>query len=215
MEPSNIATNTDADIERSVVKTLRESFPRGIEPPIDIDLVAEKQPLMGGFIFLTDFQAKFNTIAVLRNKSNGNFEIVVDDGICWGRASFSIAHEIGHVVLHPQLYMGCYTIEDSIELSKRIKDSYQRIEREANYFAGAILIPRKTIFEDVQKLYKGILQGYAGDIKWEEVSTMLCSALATRYRVSVQTMEIRLNQLGIDRRLRESINVNLDFISWQ
>jgi hypothetical protein len=214
MEPSHVAPYTKPAIERLASETLQKTFPQGIELPIDIDLVAEKQPLMDGFIFLPDIQLKFDTIAVLRNKSNGNFEIVVDYSICWARASFSIAHEIGHVVLHPELYAGCFTEEDSIALSKRIKRIYKRIEREANHFAGAILIPHKTIFNDVQSVYTGILQGYAGNIKWEEVIPTLHTALAKRYRVSVQTMKIRLEQLKIDWKLSDTVENQLDFISW-
>lgn len=214
MEPSHSPPYSKAEIERFVVKTLQDSFPRGIEPPIDIDVVAEKQPLMDGFIFISDINLNFRVDAALRNKSSGRFEIVIDENVCRGRTNFSIAHEIGHVVLHPALYLGCYTVEASIELSHRIKRNYPRIEREANHFAGAILVPRKTIFSDVQKVYEGILQGYAGNIKWEEVSTMLCSALANRYSVSVQTMGIRLNQLQIDHKLNESVSARSDFISW-
>jgi len=214
MEPSHVAPYTKPAIERSASEILQKSFPRGIEPPIDIDLVAEKHPLMDGFIFLPDIQERFNTIALLRNKSNGHFEIIVDADMSWGRASFSIAHEIGHVILHPALYAGCFTIDDSINLSKRISRSYGRIEREANYFAGAILIPRKTIFEDVQRIYSGILRGYAGNIRWGEIISILRAALANRYRVSVQTMGIRLEQLRIDRKLNDAVAANLDFISW-
>jgi Zn-dependent peptidase ImmA (M78 family) len=214
MDPSHSTPYSKADIERLAAKTLQDAFPRGIEPPIDIDVLAEKQPLMDDFVFETDINSKFGVDATICNKANGRFDIVLDENVCRGRTSFSIAHEIGHIVLHSALYLGCYTVESSIELSHRIKRIYPRIEREANHFAGAILIPRKTIFNDVQKVYGGILQGYAGKIKWEEVSTMLCSSLAYRYGVSVQTMGIRLNQLQIDRKLNESINAHLDFISW-
>ncbi len=214
MEPSHVETYTVADIERLADKTLRASFPRGIDPPIDIDLIAEKQPLIDEFGLLAEINSKFGVDAVIRSKRNERFDIIIDSNVCWGRASFSIAHEIGHIVLHPKLYSGCYTIKDSIELSRRIKRSYARIERDANYFAGAILIPRKTIFDDVEKIYKGILQSYAKDIKWDRIIPMLHSALANRYRVSVQTMEIRLNQLRINQKLYESVNAHSDFIVW-
>jgi Zn-dependent peptidase ImmA (M78 family) len=213
MDPSHAALYSNADIERAAITILQNSFPRGIEPYIDIDIVAEKQPLMDGFVFVPDINMKFGVDATIRNKSNGKFEIVVDDNTNWGRTSFSIAHEIGHVVLHSALYLGCYTAEASIDLSHRIKKNYPRIEREANYFAGAILIPYKTIFDDVSKVYEGILRGYAGDIKWEDVIPMLHAALAKRYRISVQSMVIRLNQLHIDRKLDESVRAHSEFVT--
>lgn len=214
MDPSHATPLNKADIEHIAAKTLQDAFPRGVEPPIDIDVLAEKQPLMDDFVYEPDINSKFGVDATICNKPNGRFDIVLDENVCRRRTSFSIAHEIGHVVLHSALYLGCYTVESSIELSHRIKKNYPRIEREANHFAGAILVPRKTIFRDAQKVYEGILQGYAGNIKWEEVSTMLCSALANRYCVSVQTMGIRLIQLQIDRKLNEAVSAHSDFISW-
>jgi Zn-dependent peptidase ImmA (M78 family) len=214
MEPSHVAKHSNAVIDRAVDKILRESFLRGIDPPIDIDLVAEKQSLIDCVGFIPSINSKFDVDAVLLSKLNGKFDILIDTYICRVRANFSVAHEIGHVVLHPKLYSGCSTIDDSIALSKRIKKSYKKIEREANYFAGAILIPRQTIFDDTQKIYKGILGGYAGDLEWENIIPMLCAALANRYQVSVKTMQIRLNQLRIDSRLLYAITNRLNFISW-
>lgn len=214
MDPSHTPPYSDADIERAAIKTLQSSFPRGIEPPIDIDLVAEKQPLMDGFVLIPDINARFGVDAVLCNKSNGRFEIVIDENVVWGRTSFSIAHEIGHIVLHSAVYAGCFTVEASIELSHRIKKYYKQIETQANCFAGAILVPRKTIFDDVETIYEGILRGYGGNINWEDVIPMLYAALAKRYRVSLQVIDIRLNKLRIERKLNESIIAHSDFISW-
>ena len=214
MEPSHVPRHSKADIEVAASSLLQTSFPRGIDPPVDIDLVAEKQPLIDDLGFLSELSSRFSTDAVLLSKHGGRFDIIVDSDSIRVRANFSVAHELGHVVLHPELYSGCVTIEDSIALSKRIKQSYRGIEGEANQFAGAILVPRKSIFSDVEKVYEGILRGYAGNIGWEQAISMLNAALANRYRVSTQTMEIRLGQLHITRRLLDAVNNKYDFISW-
>ena len=49
------------------------------------------------------------------------------------RTIFSAAHELGHLVLHPQLFS-----EDSEEVAD---DDAKRFEREANSFAGKFLVP--------------------------------------------------------------------------
>ncbi len=217
MEPSHVAPHSNAEIERAVDRLLSESFSRGIDPPIDIDLVAEKQPLIDSIGLIPSMRSKFNVDAVLYQNKEGRFDILIDsdtDSFWRVKAHFSVAHELGHVVLHPRLYSGCVTIDDSVALSNRIRKSYRQIEREANYFAGAILVPRQTIFDDTQQLYKGILDGYAGDIGWENVISMLHSALANRYQVGVEPMQIRLSQLSIKPRLMEAITSRLNFISW-
>lgn len=215
IEPSHLLSYSFADIERAVAVTLQNTFPRGISPPIDIDLVAEKQPLFDSLGFIAGL-GQFDTAAVLLSKPDGRFDILLDENTCRSRASFSIAHEVGHIVLHPKLYAGCTDIEASIALSNRIKRSYQKIERVANYFAGAILIPRKTIFRDTDKIYWGIIQGYAGNSMGRQgIAPLVCSALANRYRVSAESMQIRLNQLRITPRLKDATSNHLDFISWQ
>jgi len=214
-EPSHVPLHSNAEIERAVDATLQKTFLRGINPPIDIDLIAEKQPLIDSLGFLPDLR-QFDVDAVLLSKPNGQFDIILDENVYRSRTSFSIAHEIGHIVLHPTLYLGCNNIEASIELSKKIFTKYYRIEREANYFAGAILIPRKAIFKDTEKIYKGIIQGLAGDdFGWEGIIPMLYSALANRYRVSTESMKIRLTQLRIAPRLFDAVSAHLDFISWE
>lgn len=216
MEPSHLPTYSKAEIERIAAKKLQEAFSKSLFIPVDIDLVAEKQPVVEHIYLLPELQKKFNVPAAITSKPSKKCDIVLDANTCSfnrPRANFSVAHELGHIVLHEALYLNCNSIEESVELSKRLKTSYARIEREANYFAGAILIPRKTIFNDAEKLYEGILKGKAGvDLTWNGVMPMINSALANRYQVSTQTMRIRLEQLEINRGIHEAIGSKLDFI---
>ncbi|MBA7530027.1 hypothetical protein ES705_22230 [subsurface metagenome] len=217
MDPSHVPTHSNADIERAAILTLNSTFPLALSIPIDIDLVAEKHPMIETLRLLTDMKKRFNVEAALIAKTNSKCDIFLDDNtnsFYRRRANFSIAHEVGHVILHPSLYENCTTIEDSIELSRRIKQYYKRIEREANIFAGAILIPRKTIFKDTNKIYEGMLKGLAGDLGWEDVISMLKSTLSNRYQVSAITMEIRLKNLNIINKLYNTISQKLDFIDW-
>ncbi len=218
MEPSHLPTYSKAEIERISATKLQEAFPKSLFIPVDIDLIAEKQPVVESIYLVPELQKKFNVVATTTSKPPKKCEIALDADTCSfnrPRANFSVAHELGHIVLHEALYLNCHSIEESVELSKRLKTSYKKIERDANYFAGAILIPRKTIFKDVEKLYDGILKGKAGlDLTWNGVMPMINSALANRYQVSTQTMKIRLEQLKINRAISEAIGSKLDFIPW-
>ena len=54
------------------------------------------------------------------------------------RSRFDAAHELGHLILHRDIS------QDDLE-SKSIRE---RIEREANWFAGAFLLPRGSLFRE-------------------------------------------------------------------
>lgn len=86
------------------------------------------------------------------------------------RARFDVAHEIGHIVLHK------YVEQSEVEDPKNLK----LIETEANYFAGALLLPRKSFPNEV-------------------FTTRLDSfvALKQRWKVSIQAMIYRCKTLGI------------------
>ncbi len=62
-EPSHVPLHSNAEIERAVDATLQKSFLRGINQPIDIDLIAEKQPLIDSLGFLPDLR-QFDVDAV-------------------------------------------------------------------------------------------------------------------------------------------------------
>lgn len=84
------------------------------------------------------------------------------------RRRFTLFHELGHLLLHPNLHY-CHVDGPSQTLT----------EREADSFAADILMPRSWIEKDCTN--HGI----------DELR------LAHRYRVSVEAMEIRLHELGI------------------
>jgi Zn-dependent peptidase ImmA (M78 family) len=217
MEPSHLPKYSRDQIELIAAAKLQEAFPQSLSIPVDIDLVAEKQSVVDTIYLLPELQKKFNVAAVTTSKPNKKCDIILDENtnsVNRRRANFSLAHELGHIVLHESLYLDCHTMQESIELSKRLKKSYKSIERNANYFAGAILIPRRTIFKDIEKIYNAILTGYAGDIGWNEVMPLLYSSLANRYQVSVKTMTIRLEQLKIDRHINKAFVNKLNYIPW-
>ena len=213
MEPSHARRYKNSEIEVIVAKILSEAYPAGISIPVDIDWLAERNELVDNIIPADLLEDKFNVPAALVSKSGGHADILVDDDAITfqrARANFSIAHELGHVVLHAQVWENCRTIEDSIVLRNRITRAYNFIERNANYFAGAILIPRRTLPGDTATLYEGLVKLYGYDVNL--IPSKLCSRLAERYCVNLQPMEIRLKELNLQRKIVSALRTNSPYL---
>lgn len=105
------------------------------------------------------------------------------------RQRFTIAHELGHYVLHQAA--------QPLFIDKRYRSSaiYYRdgltstgenpLEIEANAFAAALLMPEDLVSAEVAKL----------ELDWGDEEAL--SALAKRFKVSTQAMAYRLVKLGI------------------
>lgn len=88
------------------------------------------------------------------------------------RSRFDLAHELGHILLHPWS-------EDLEELSKQ---EFKDRESQANKFAGAFLLPKESFGEDI-KHYPTKLDYY--------------THLKDKWNVSIQAMIYRAHQLHI------------------
>lgn len=100
------------------------------------------------------------------------------------RQRFTVAHEIGHLLLHPSEEIH---IDRGFVLAFRDKNSSTASdvrEMEANQFAAELLMPLSFLREDLQRM----------DIDIESESAI--DKLADRYEVSVQAMIIRLSVLA-------------------
>lgn len=206
MDPSHARRYKNSEIEVIVAKILSRAHPVGIRVPIDIDWLAESNELVGDIIPADLLEDKFHVAATLISKPDGRFDILVDDDAITyqrARANFSIAHELGHVVLHAQVCAKCCTIGDSIALRNRITKSYSLIERNANYFAGAILIPQRNIVNDTAKMYEFLVKEGNYDTKVD--LNQFCATLARRYEVNPQPMRIRLEQLGLTKKIQRAL----------
>lgn len=207
MDPSHARRYSNAEIERKVAGILAGAFPRGIRIPIDIDRLVERYDLVDDIVSGELLEDRFKVAAVLISKANAHFDILVDEDTFNSyrpRANFSIAHEFGHVVLHSQVCSECRTIEDAIILRGRIKNAYHFIERNANYFAGAILAPLRTLPEDTARVYEALVKDIGYDTNL--IPDKLCSTLAQRYEVNFQPMEIRLRELNLSTKILTALH---------
>lgn len=101
------------------------------------------------------------------------FLIAVDQGTKpLGRIRFDLAHELGHILLHPW----------SEGLDMIPKDEFKHREAQANIFAGSFLLPAESFSRDVQ--------AYPTDLKYY-------LWLKQKWKVSVAAMVYRSRQLEI------------------
>lgn len=95
------------------------------------------------------------------------------------RQRFTIAHEIGHFVLHPQK-------DAFVDYRKERSEGEVRSprERHADMFAAALLMPRKKLLKDFRRLAK------------DGSSDAIIAVLAKQYAVSEEAMRYRLINLS-------------------
>ena len=97
------------------------------------------------------------------------------------RQRFTIAHEIGHFILHESK-------DIFIEYREKTKDNTIELktnkEIEANHFSACLLMPREEIEKDVKKINN-------------QISKNEIEILATKYKVSEDAMTFRLLNLNL------------------
>ncbi|OTN75176.1 hypothetical protein A5886_000246 [Enterococcus sp. 8G7_MSG3316] len=88
------------------------------------------------------------------------------------RRNFDLAHELGHLILHPHVDFGALD-----------KNERQEKEREADYFASCFLLPREIMQDEYNQIKKiSNPDSYA--------------QLKLKYHVSIQALEMRAYKLG-------------------
>jgi Zn-dependent peptidase ImmA (M78 family)/DNA-binding XRE family transcriptional regulator len=104
------------------------------------------------------------------------------------RSRFDAAHELGHLLMHGDI------AQEDIE-DKKTRD---RIEREANLFAGAFLIPRNSLLREFYSTRVPHIKG-----------------LKERWKVSMQALAHRAKEIGIIDELQYiSFRKQISFHNW-
>lgn len=153
------------------------------EPSINVEDIAKN---LGIIVIRRPYTAQNKLAAMLiRDEPSGKVIIALNGDHTKEKQRFSIAHEIGHFLLHPaeKVYL-------DREFSVDYRDSKAAIgkhikEIEANRFAGNLLIPRRFLVED--------LRNYLMEEKVDKVK--ISRELSKKYEVSTFTINIRINSL--------------------
>ena len=109
-----------------------------------------------------------------------------------GRYSFTLAHEVGHHVLHKAIFESA----NNDTMVCREDANKPTEERQADYFAGALLMPE----EQIRQLYKELelpQRWYTGRAMKAVARKMMTAGGYSN--VSNQAMIVRLRQLGLTK----------------
>jgi Zn-dependent peptidase ImmA (M78 family)/DNA-binding XRE family transcriptional regulator len=145
-----------------IADQLRDFWNVGFGPITDLGPVLE----YNGIILIEEVVRCDDMDAVSRWQGGRPFILYAAEEDSNPRKLFNLAHELGHIILHT-----------SIEVNSKILD---RLENQANRFAGAFLMPRKT---------------FAREVANTSIDYFL--SLKGRWRVAVAAMIYRCKELGI------------------
>ena len=126
-------------------------------------------------LYLNDFKFQ-KTFGLSVNKEDGGPAIIVNnnEAISVERKLFTIAHELGHLILHKSSFNGEFAEENDTE------------EKQADMFAGELLMPEEAFFKQWEA-HRGI--------SWIDAVLQI----KQYFGVSYQTVLYRLNDLMKDR----------------
>ncbi|MGE0539174.1 MAG: ImmA/IrrE family metallo-endopeptidase [Dehalococcoidia bacterium] len=152
------------------------------EPPVPVEALAS---LVGATIRYEPFDGSLSGMAYRRPDAVN--VIGVNSLQPLTRKRFTIAHEIGHLLLHSDDDMH---VDEYVPIGFRNDVSSMAInerEVEANQFAAELLMPADTISREFQSIPE--------DVQIEDI----IDRLSQRYGVSSEAMTIRLSRLKLIR----------------
>jgi Zn-dependent peptidase ImmA (M78 family) len=165
-------------------KLLKKHCPRGV--PVDPAQIAQELGIEVRLEKVDDGLSGF----LLRDQKNDRVVIGANLRHHPKRRKFTVAHELGHFLLHEAATVHLderkpgYIVQRRDEKSSTGEDVF---EREANLFAAELLMPAKAIAKD--------LRDRAFDVFADDDEAFM-KALADKYGVSTQALTIRLGYLG-------------------
>lgn len=166
------------DLIDKKIKDLIEVFPKLLKPPVGL-----KQLMTSLSIKFEekDYEGQLSGAAVF----NGNDMLVtVNTKEPETRKRFTVAHEIGHLLLHADQALSVDIKPISLNRDNNSKTGESWREVEANYFAASLLMPKEDVLVHFEKW---------SDLEEDD----RLQKLAKRYEVSMQAMSVRLNTLGL------------------
>lgn len=153
---------TDWEGLETAANTIREAWELGNLPIRHMAATLE----MNGIVLIKEPVRCEDMDAVSRWQSGRPYVLFAEDKFSLPRENFDLAHELAHMLLHPHLEVSSANLP--------------MLERQANYFAGALLLPRETFSQEV----------FSTSIEY-------FVELKSRWRVSIQAMIYRCKDLGI------------------
>jgi len=196
---------------REKVETFRKQHKSCQKVPVDIEYLIEID-LKFDVVPIDGLRRDFDIDALILSDRE---TIVIDKELHMhdnaNRLRYSLAHELGHYVLHKDVW-SIFKFDSPhkwIEFQKKVDTSqYGYLEGHANEFAGRLLVPYEKLLEEVNALLKKLPSSFS--MKLEEIVPFFAPTLCKLFEVSDQVIEIRLEREKITDVLNKTVNNNRD-----
>lgn len=161
---------TDEDIE-DLAKLIREYWGLGDGPIPNIIYVLEKNGLIVSSLSANQEKIDAFSQKQIVDGKERYFIVLGNDKKSAVRRQFTAAHELGHLIMHTW-------VTDIDELSK---EQYRELERQADYFAACLLLPKESFMKDLYHYNR--IEFYI--------------ELKKKWKVSMGAMIVRAYHLGV------------------
>lgn len=169
----------------------------GTAVPIDIERIIEVD-LGIDIVPVPDLVRLCNTDALITSDWSTMYvdnERYLDER-WYNRLRFSLAHEIGHWVMHRQLYASfeITNVDKMYEFLDKIPgEQYGYIETQANYFGGYVLVPLDRLQIEREKALR-LLKSHNTTIDdMDMVHSYMAEVICLRFDVSPKAIKILLD----------------------
>ncbi len=141
-EQDRIDSKIDTEVIKKTGKTTPKTSILEIVTCLDVD------------VFLVDFDQKFPQIKgnlsgmIEYPKGIEKAKIFLSSEDTPERRSFTLAHELGHFLLHKPVIQGRFRLDYQIY----VDDQQSKEETEANYFAASLLVPKEKLIAIMKEI---------------------------------------------------------------
>lgn len=165
-------------------------------------------------LYIIEFDLKLDIIPINGLKKAGdidsfllgNLSGIADDSDEYmddrylNRIRFSVAHEIGHLILHRDIYKKCNLkelkdIQDWINFIENVpEEEYNWFEQQAYEFAGRLLVPIEDLINEVNKFNLEIekVKKIFPDIDNNKIAEYIAPKIANKFQVSAEVISKRI-----------------------
>lgn len=190
------------DLRKKAEAFLREHHSAGhipvpIEEIVEFDFYINIVPVLG---LQREFEVDGFTSSDLQN-------IYVDEYVYTDRVTryrFTLAHEIGHIVLHRHLYRAhrFNTIVGWKEfINSMTEKDHSWLEYQGYAFAGLVLVPGEKLLKSTAEWAKKIKdQGISMEKNWDFAWELITDHMAKAFLVSSDVIEKRIEKDGIKKK---------------
>lgn len=188
----DIIDGEDIDDPEEAARILRAKWGLGLGA---IHNIVEVMEAHGLIVVNIDFQSdKIDARSGYTEINGHKYYVVLTDMASsnFYREQFTLAHELGHYILHG----------DKLEPQDLSSEEYRAIEKEANLFASAFLLPDEAFSADIRSIRCDNLLDYL--------------PLKTKWKVSVSAMIMRARALGlVDSVQNEKLQKAISYRGWR